>query len=362
MDPILTESNLVQCLPERWREEVQKFQTISQIAKSGASAWEIMWRTGLPYSTVWNIGHGRQRHRFVQHWQRMRAWLPIYPSPQLAEFAGHLMGDGHLGEKYCYLILRPCDVASHRVLFENFCVTPYVEKTKSDKVVSLRFNGHALCTLLRVLGVPRGRKATTRFSVPRWILKGDRSLQVSFLRAMLSDEAEAPRAQPRSSGMHFTLAKSASDLESGLGFISQLRSMLYSFGVETSTLRTSPDKLNSGETFYKIGFLIKPRRINLLRYATTIGFCYLEKQLALRNVVLDILESLKVDLEYIEKRRKAIELRKTGLSYEEIGKKVGAGCMSTWHWVNADRGLPIPERDFDWFQENYERIQSFLHS
>ena len=275
-------------------------------------------------------------------------------SPDLAELVGHMMGDGHLGRAYCYITLRPEDCETHQELFSQFGVRSKIQTfPHCDVVVRIVVCDTQFCKWLRACGAPQGNKVEQPFLVPNWIRNAPSETKARFLQAMISDEGETPKmvSTRKCSGMHFAMCKNPSLIFNHLQFMQQLRSMLSDFEVSTTPLMTRKVRPSNFATQSCVsGFLILPNRINMLRYFTSVGFCYDKKQQQMNDCMAKISAALGHELDQFDRHQRALDLYETTeMGYGRIARNLGTGKMTIKHWVQGSRHPKLSDDDFRWF-------------
>ncbi len=143
---------------------------------------------------------------------------------------------------------------------------------------SLMVSSSSLSVLLVCLGAPHGRKASSEYSLPQWIRMATDWQKRLFLAAYFGAELGEPRTV---NGYNFwTLSFSVNKLESlqanGIAFLGEVKSLLASFGVETSQPVAVGGYSYSGKGGNTIGFRlsIQPNSENLKLFFGKLGYVY----------------------------------------------------------------------------------------
>jgi len=132
-------------------------------------------------------------------------------------------------------------------------------KTKTHKY---RVFSKNLCLGLYDLGVPKGDKTTTKFSVPEWILK-NKKFSREFVKVAYFCEGsiKEKRKNPR---IKFNINKAEVLLKNGVNFIEQIRKILKDNKIETTEIGVYNAKTR------KNGVIVKELRFRILtRYNNT---------------------------------------------------------------------------------------------
>src|SRR3989344_4674487 len=181
----------------------------------------------------------------------------------VAYLIGKIMGDGHLEKNLgsCYFIsskLSDLLIIKKFILdifnideVHIFLIQPH-ERSSSYK---LRINSTKFCRLLHSYGAPKGRKVTTEYYVPEWIINNIHNSKL-FLQAILEDELRTVKINKatHANDPMFKLSKMPELLESHVIFMQQIKNMINSFGVTSSAIRTIKGKktLKTLDTYFII--------------------------------------------------------------------------------------------------------------
>jgi intein/homing endonuclease len=137
--------------------------------------------------------------------------LPFYTNTKLARIVGMLHGDGYLFEKLNgfgfvssdYKLLKGIE-EDIKILFKlkseikqfrksGDKVIIYGKESKATKpTYHLEYNSTAVCRLLFLSGVPKGKKVYKKYKVPKWIKKGNLEIKKSFLQGLFDSEMSNP--------------------------------------------------------------------------------------------------------------------------------------------------------------------------
>jgi nucleoside-diphosphate-sugar epimerase/intein/homing endonuclease len=187
----------------------------------------------------------------------------------VAEIAGRLFGDGHLGRDNRQSREAPAYTVQHfgteAELIEvgrrlGWLGLPAGAISRWEAVSTLP-GGHTIrgysCriqqqsipifTLFEMIGVPVGDKVRVDYEMPGWVRSGHPLLKRAFLRGFLG--AELCKVQPDSCiAPSFAQSKDVESLDNGRLWIRQLRDLLGEFGIETSCFEATPIDYKRGST------------------------------------------------------------------------------------------------------------------
>jgi ribosomal protein uS12 len=311
--------------------------------------------------------------------------------PALLRLMGHVFGDGTLsyscsGTGFGGRLIasgEPADLVSiasdlDAIRFNTSppyhgAATSVVTTTAGQRTISGHYDvistsSIVLFTLLKCLGAPVGEKAVARYRLPRWLMTSPDWVKAEFLASYFGSELEKPRLSGNSiSPPSFSVSKVADSLESGLGFVEDIDSLLRTFGVRTSATRVHPSAYRKdGTKSYKIVVYIASGIRNLHSLFGKVGYAYQSERETLGRYVHGFL-SIKLRRMELTKRAylRAIELRKLSLSYREIAESLrheGYRWVKThnvnrwlWHGVRATDSLYTTARGSDfrtWFERH----------
>lgn len=299
-----------------------------------------------------------------------RGLLPLrYDSPKLPEIVrlvGHLYGDGTLsyarggsgmGGKVIAsgdptdLIRISADISklgfSTSPVYHGSSVS-VIQTSSGDREIAGSYDmvscsSIVLFSLFSALGVPVGEKASHGYGVPDWILKGPLWVKRTFLSSFFGSELDEPRAK----GSTFyppslSLNKTETNLNSGLAFVEELRSMLSEFAVEISSVKVRPScTRRDGQESFKITLYFPSNMRNLVNLFAGVGYSYESEREA---AALYAAEYLTIQLLRIERTkeawRRALALRsEKKLSYRMIAETLNAEGFTWIRPFNVNRWL-----------------------
>jgi nucleoside-diphosphate-sugar epimerase/intein/homing endonuclease len=187
----------------------------------------------------------------------------------VAEVAGRLFGDGHLGVHHRQTREAPAYSVQHfgteSELIEvgrwlAWLGLPAAAIIGSNSTSELP-NGHviagrslriqqqstAVFALFELLGVPVGDKVRVAYGLPAWVASGHPLVKRAFLRGFLG--AELCKVQPNSCiAPSFAQSKDVAYLDDGRRWVQQLRDLLGGFGIETSSFEAESVEYKRGTT------------------------------------------------------------------------------------------------------------------
>jgi signal recognition particle subunit SRP54 len=119
--------------------------------------------------------------------RKSRKWIqfPRYLTPNLAEFVGYVIGDGHVAERYVEITTADPEVIKRiNVLAASlFAITPAVLKDKRSKAYRISLASTTLATIMtKVFGIPAGKKGP-HLHVPQCLELSSNEVVARFLRA-----------------------------------------------------------------------------------------------------------------------------------------------------------------------------------
>lgn len=231
-------------------------------------------------------------------------WLPLIPSPELAELVGYIFSDGSLERSYGKIkdIPSRIDFISDdydlrkrvkRLMAEIFYAESKDKSFRNTK--GLRFNKAHVTRALWLLGIPLGSKANDDYDVPEWIKNSDRKTKVRFIRAYFDCDASKPYkiyGSKASFGIRLTINKRIDKIESGINFLGSIGTILKEFNIEYWGPYVSKTKVyakKNGDKTIMLQIAIHKQQ-SLINYYEKIGFSNKEKMSKLKECVRKIRE------------------------------------------------------------------------
>lgn len=238
--------------------------------------------------------------------------IPFYPTERIARIIGFLHGDGFLCDSLLSFGFSSNDLQMLKRLKKDTekelkvkgkiekkiergeIVTIHGKESRATKpTYHLEFNSKAVCSLLYKLGVPKGRKIYQEYTVPKWIMTGNKKIKLAFLQGLFDSElSNSPVSTYKGhkdniSNMKMELGKKET-LQTNLRYyLEQIKELLRDFNVESkvSNLR----EYREGRISLTLN--ISNRLKNLYRFIENIGFYYpktkKQRSLEIKNLILD---------------------------------------------------------------------------
>jgi peptide chain release factor subunit 1 len=197
-------------------------------------------------------------------------------------------------------------------------------RSYTGHTIHVKLRDSALCTLLRAVGAPVGRKVVNGTCVPSWIMQSSLEVQREFLAAYLGGDGSSPRMRGRNLvgqtgvGFHRIVQKK----DSGLAFADQLTKLLSRFGVVTRAITCVPGyRRKDGLETVEISLRFKLSEENVVRLCHAIGVRYCSRKASKASLIGEYLR-VKSCLreENGKKMLQARKLRSEGVQVEEIGQ------------------------------------------
>ena len=144
----------------------------------------------------------------------------------------------------------------------------------------LKVASTSFAVLLYILGVPFGNKTNQEFRIPRWILNMPKWQKRLFLASFFGAELSKPATLNKYNFYAPTLNinKIIPLKNNGIDFLKEIKLLLKTFDVKTSTINESEKLGNKGKTI-GLRFHIDGATRNLIKFFETVGFEYnIEKQ------------------------------------------------------------------------------------
>jgi len=261
--------------------------------------------------------------------------------PGLLKLLGQAFGDGTIprtkGGKYATFYGREDDLKSIKADIESlgFKASIHQRERHNDfkthygvskfdfTEFSLAVNSSSFCVVLVALGAPYGKKTTSEYRIPNWLMKAQKWQKRLFLAAFFGAELGKPITN---NGYNFsTLAFSQSKLvkiqESAVNMLRDIREMLFSFGIQTAEPVSVEGYRHDGVDGQTIGFrlCIDGAESNLKRFFSQVGYVYnkeKERLASLASLYFDFL--ITVRTERNNARNEATRMHVAGAAPAEI--------------------------------------------
>ncbi len=192
--------------------------------------------------------------------------FPLFLTPELAEFLGYLMGDGHLEKKYLQITTENEEVINRiKYLSKNlFDLDLVIKKDKRTKsAYRLNLNSATLVKLMGIFKLSSGRKGR-KLKIPEEILLSNNDVVRSFIRAYFDCDSHAS-----SKNREITLCSESKIL------IKQMNLLLNRFGIASIISKRSIKNVLYWRLTIKSVFAEK--------YADKIGYLIEKKQRTANN-------------------------------------------------------------------------------
>ncbi len=209
--------------------------------------------------------------------------------------------------------------------------TEYSEYEFETTTYTCQTSSRSLALFLISLGVPYGKKISSDFCIPEWILKLPLWQKRLFLASYFGAEMSSPKFLTGHKYNIYcpvvSMNKKIQYKESGIKFFKQISKILEEFGVETKKI--SIRKIKNSDDKVQIRLILSSKLENLLNLYEKINFEYNKEKAFLGNVFALYLRKKKKVINEREKAEKvAISLREEGYSINSIFSEINS------EWVN----------------------------
>jgi len=265
------------------------------------------------FKLSFKAGYGKSG--ILKTMSKVRCWLPLYPSPELAWLVGAMIGDGsllvrkHTVEKgknkgktttfsYTYFYDQNPEIQEKFINFihslfgvkpkiteRDHSNNPYKFGPKRDKVIFLR--NSAISRTLLCCGVPEGEKVLKSFLVPKWILDTGYASEIKakFLQGLMDAEGSIQKSSPTK--ISFSLWKSIEYSDYHLKFMKQIKDLLEEFGILTGNIcRSKSERIQRKDYIptFELSLYLR-RKESILNFYKFINFSNPYKKGVLENHV-----------------------------------------------------------------------------
>ncbi len=121
--------------------------------------------------------------------------FPSFLNPELAEFIGYVMGDGHIDKRYIEIVTEDKEIMDRVVYLSknlfNLNVLPKRD-LRTKKMVKLRIMSSKLVKIFSIFDLKSGKKGK-QLKIPKEILKSDNEVIRSFIRAYFDCDSYATK-------------------------------------------------------------------------------------------------------------------------------------------------------------------------
>ncbi|MCS7102855.1 MAG: intein-containing RctB family protein [Candidatus Korarchaeum sp.] len=242
----------------------------------------------------------------VRSYLKNRNLLPLrWEDPRLGTIArlfGFAMGNGHLSEMFGRLYLSfygsEHTLEGIRKDLERIGVkaSPYVKRKE------LRVASSSFALLMEKLGMPRGEKVGTRFSVPRWVREAPLWIKRNFLAGLFGADGSIPILKSYTPlPINLTQCKRLELEEDLLSYLKDIKELLMEFGIVSSIYSVERNERNvtykltiEGEDdvrnfLGKIGYEYDPRKKEMGLWA----YAYLLRKKRVKDIRIAATETAK---------------------------------------------------------------------
>jgi tRNA-splicing ligase RtcB len=231
--------------------------------------------------------------------------------------------------------------------------TQYGTKDFRSSTCQLHVSSTELSTLFIALGYPQGKKASSSYLVPDWIMNGPQWMKRLFLSGFFGAELSSPRCHTKTGFDCPVLSQNKNEfqLENGRLFMIQVMGLLESFGVMANKISSRGEYENKQGKTCRIRLLISSDEENLIRLYSNVGFSYnAERELKSFIAVQYMLEKKRLtkDRENIASEIK--RLRHIGLTIGEVKgqiKGVNERFIERHYYENAGNRIPVDFPSFE---------------
>jgi len=281
----------------------------------------------------------------IRYELKSRGLLPLHENnpklPHLTKLFGYLLGDGLVyfsgGKGFVNAYGKKEDLEDIQRDLEKigFSAKVYVRK-RNHKIIDqygtklftsenceLHTSSRALAKLLMALGMPTGRKPSTVFLVPNWIMAAPKWIKRLFLASLFGAELSSPKTHTKTGFYSPILSqnKNYEFLANGREFLIQIMRLLKEFGIVVNKISEREEFVNQKGKTYRLRLIISAEENNLLRLWRSVGFEYNGKRRHLAEIAsLYILAKKKITEERESIAGLVAEYKEKGLKLIEICK------------------------------------------
>ena len=278
--------------------------------------------------------------------------------PYILKIMGFVFGDasmnfiGKKGDGILYFSGNPQDLEEARKDLKKIGYTPgpvHFQIWRNPKCKNKHYkrswfivNASSLVVLLQTLGVPRGRKVSQIYGIPKWIFKAPLWHKRLFLASLFGCELRTPHRRLNRKGYFnapvFPMSKREGLIKNGKDFLKDISKLLREFHVATFCINKRKKHINTkGEISWALELIISPKPENLFNLWSKIGFEYNAKRSYIANVAV---QYLKLKLGMLKEKEKAIKitipkLLKRRLSYQKIACQLAGNILNKRFIIDA---------------------------
>lgn len=330
---IVTEEDIIKTYPLRQQRFAKQYLSVMKLAASCMGITKIKSKfRNIPRRTIHHWINKTRKPYPIKTIEELesKGWLSfnlndIEKARWAAGICGFLFGDGHIPKKFEFLQFtsgfnengRKDLEKINKEFYKCFGIKNKIKKRKAEFSKSklsyqLTINSVPIARLFYCLGVPKGDKTKTKFSVPKWVYKHKDILR-EFLRGLLWAEIETPKIRNKThvEAIRFSMHK-YKYVYHHIKFLNKLKDCLEKFGIQTTKKGIFKEKMGAA-----FKFRIKSNYLNCLKLAKELPPLYsTEKKKRFDKTVEKIHKTKKIKSyeELLEKERETIK------RYNEIMK------------------------------------------
>ena len=266
----------------------------------------------LDYSTIyrWNkcirTPYGIKTINFL----KKKNLIPFKPDEKISRIVGFLHGDGYIFNSLAifgfvssdfgmlnkikgdidYIFKLNGKIEKFRNTGEEVIIKG--KKTKATKpTYHLEYGPKAICHLLFLLGVPKGKKVNQNYQIPNWIKNGSLKTKKAFLQGLFDAELSKPRISSFTSHkqnvccLRMELVKHIKYENSLKKYLFSIKNILSEFDINSCvkyTKRYDIDRIS-------YNLIITNSLRNIKRFIELIGFYYSNERKEQSDYVLNII-------------------------------------------------------------------------
>ena len=269
--------------------------------------------------------------------------------PIIAKLFGYILGDGNIyisgGKARICAYGQKEDLEEIKDDFSKLGFSARIYSRERDHKINtqygvVKFNAtnfelhvssNSLAKLFKKLSYPFGKKTSTEFLIPSWIMRGPKWIKRLFLSGLFGAELSSPRTHTKT-GFDcpiFSMNKNKRLLDNGRMFCIQLMKLLEEIGIKTDVISHRREHKNKDGITYRIRLQISSAENNLLKLWSNVGFSYNKKRSFLSSIaILYIKEKKLLTKKRSEIANKAKELKKKGLKLKEVQALLECHCTN----------------------------------
>jgi hypothetical protein len=314
---------------------MKEIKKITNVTRDKLHQWR---NTNIKPISIKILNKALKRGYFKQLSKKNLEWL--------AYIIGYNLGDGNISRNLCHSWFYGVnsDLYKMKSLFSRFQVNPviYTYKINNGKMA---VHDHVFSRFLVCWGAVIGDKTKAKIKVPDWILKSKKAspLKKRFLQGFFDGELSNIKPIKNKKLAYQSLkiytSKHENNIENGRIFLNQIRKLLVEFKVLSSQVKLDRSYLRGRDqsTMQQLYFVISSNYINLYNLIKNVGFLYNLKRKENSLKALDKIKyGVKKELDKNKKYKKALKLRKKGLSAYKIAEilKIETYHVKSWVYFN----------------------------